>query len=172
MSRLFWLVLLVAGAAHGAEVRAWKGGSTPPLALKDMDGQVRTLDHWRGKVLVVNFWATWCEPCIEEMPSLQQLGARHAQRGLEVVAVNLGEGEARIASFLKKVDVRMAVLLDRDGVARQDWKVRGVPATFVIDRQGRVRYTIVGQVDFADAKVEQRIVALLPKPRPPAKPAA
>jgi thiol-disulfide isomerase/thioredoxin len=157
-----WLLLpLLPALAHAAEIKPWKGGATPPMELKDLSGNVRKLSEWRGKVLVVNFWATWCEPCIEEMPSLHKLGQRHAARGLDVMGVNLAEGEARIQSFMKKTGVDMTVLLDRDGVAKTDWKVRGVPATYVIGRDGRIKFTIVGQVDFADPAVEKKITALL-----------
>ena len=81
-SRFFLLLPLFAFSVNAVEVKPWNGGATPPLELKDLSGSVRTLADWRGKVLVVNFWATWCEPCIEEMPSLQKLGQRHAARGL------------------------------------------------------------------------------------------
>ncbi len=160
-SRFFLWVALVAGTAQAAEVRTWKGGPPPPLELKDLGGNPKSLGDWRGKVVVVNFWATWCEPCIEEMPSLQRLGERHASKGLAVMGVNLAEGEARIRSFMDKHGVNMTVLLDRDGIAKKDWKVRGVPATYVIGRDGRIRFSIVGQVDFADPAIEGRIVALL-----------
>jgi thiol-disulfide isomerase/thioredoxin len=163
-SRFFLLAFLLAPPAMAADVATWKGGATPPLELKDLSGTTRTLDQWRGKVIVVNFWATWCEPCIEEMPSLQRLGERHADRGLAVMGVNLAEGEARIRSFLAKTGVDMTILLDRDALAKNAWKVRGVPATYVIGRDGKIRFTIVGQVDFADPAIEKRITALLGKP--------
>lgn len=169
-SRFFLLLPLFAFSVNAVEVKPWNGGATPPLELKDLSGSVRTLADWRGKVLVVNFWATWCEPCIEEMPSLQKLGQRHAARGLDVMGVNLAEGEARIQSFMKKTGVDMTVLLDRDGVAKTDWKVRGVPATYVIGRDGRIKFTIVGQVDFADRALERKITALLSPSKPRNKP--
>lgn len=168
-SRFFLFLAIAIGAAHAAEIRPWKGGATPPLALKDLTGATRTLADWRGKVLIVNFWATWCEPCIEEMPSLQRLGLRHASEGLDVLGVNLAEGEARIQAFLKRTDVDMTVLLDRDGVAKTAWKVHGVPATYVVDREGRIRFTIVGQVDFADPNIEKKITALLNPAKPKKK---
>jgi thiol-disulfide isomerase/thioredoxin len=166
MLRLLQVILCTAFfcaiSASGAELKPWKAGKTPPLALKDLQGQIRSLDQFRGKVLVVNFWATWCEPCVAEMPSLQKLKTRYADR-IEVVGVNLGEGEARIRPFIEKTGVSFPILLDRDGDARKLWKVNGVPSTFVMGTDGRVRYSIVGEVDFDDKEVASKIIALFPK---------
>jgi peroxiredoxin len=77
--------------------------------------------------------------------------------------VNLGEGEARIKSFTDKTGTSLPILLDRDGVAKKDWRVNGVPATFVIDTKGLIRYTFVGAVDFGNKKIEAQIMSLMPK---------
>jgi thiol-disulfide isomerase/thioredoxin len=156
-------VAVLSHNATGAELKLWNGGRTPPLALKDLQGQMRSLDQFIGRVVVVNFWATWCEPCVEEMPSLQALKARAATERLVVIGVNLGEGEERIKSFMDKTGTLLPTLLDRDGVAKKDWRVNGVPATFVLDVQGRIRYTFVGALDFSDSKIETQILRLLPK---------
>ena len=156
-------VLLLSQVAVAAELKQWRGGKTPPLALKDMQGQVRSLDQFKGKVVVINFWATWCEPCIEEMPSLQRLKDRDSAGLIEVVGVNLAEGEARIKTFTDKSGTSFPILLDRDGVVKKDWKVNGVPATFVLDTRGRIRYTYVGELDFGDKKIEAQIMRLASK---------
>jgi thiol-disulfide isomerase/thioredoxin len=154
---------LLSQAAMAAELRPWKGGKTPPLVLKDLQGQPRSLDQFKGKVVVMNFWATWCEPCIEEMPSLQRFKDRAVPGKLEVIGVNLGEGDARIKTFTDKTGTVFPILLDRDGVAKRDWKVNGVPATFILDTKGRVRYTYVGVLDFDDKKLEAQIIRLATK---------
>ena len=150
--------------AHAADTKAglrpWTGGATPALRLKDLEGGTRSLEAYRGKVVILNFWATWCEPCREEMPSLNLL--RQSLKGLpvEMFAVNVGEGEARIAGFLGKVPVDFPVLLDADSQASRAWKVRLMPTTFIIGTDGRVRYTYAGGRDWADASVLAKIAAL------------
>ena len=142
------------------ELRPWAGGPTPALALKDLEGAARPLSAYRGKVVVLNFWATWCEPCREEMPSLNQL--KQSLKGLpvEMFAVNVGEGEGRINAFLGKVPVEFPVLLDRDTQASRAWKVRLMPTTFILGTDGRVRYTFSGGRDWADPSVRATIAAL------------
>lgn len=161
---LLLCLLFAANAATSAEWTPWKGGKTPALQLKDMQGQVRTLAEFRGSVVVVNFWATWCEPCVEEMPSLQRLADRHAGRSLVVLGVNFGEGEARIQPFAARTGTTFPLLLDRDGDAKKAWRVTGVPSTFLIDRAGNIRQTLVGQADFADVAIESAVTKLLAGP--------
>ena len=88
--------------------------------------------------MVVNFWATWCPPCIEELPSIQRLWEDTRGAGLEVLAVNVGEPTERIDAFLRRFEPRLdfPVLLDPDGKAFQVWGIRGLPKTFVVDKQG------------------------------------
>ncbi len=154
--------ILLACSAYAAEMKSRPGAAAPSLALKDLQGTSRALDQYRGKVVIVNFWATWCEPCIEEMPSLEKLMSRLPRDSATVLAVNLGEREVRIKSFVQKTGITFPVLLDRDGVAKKAWKVGGVPATFVLDAKGKVRYSHVGSLDFGDANIEAQIVRLLP----------
>ncbi len=160
---LLCLTAVACGHTFAATLKPWKQGTTPPLALKDLQGQPRSLDEFLGKVVIVNFWATWCEPCVDEMPSLQKLKDRLAGENVVVIGVNLGEGEVRIRSFMDKTGTTFPILLDRDGVARKSWKVNGVPATFVLDATGRIRYSYTGALDFADEALNTRILRLLPR---------
>jgi thiol-disulfide isomerase/thioredoxin len=143
-----------------AELRPWTGGPTPVLRLKDLEGASRSLEAYRGKVVILNFWATWCEPCREEMPSLNQLRKALEGKPVEMFAVNVGEGEARIAAFLGKVPLDFPVLLDADAQVSRAWKVRLMPTTFIIGTDGRVRYTYAGGRDWADESVRARVAAL------------
>jgi thiol-disulfide isomerase/thioredoxin len=138
-----------AQATAASTLVKWSGGKTPPLKLLDAEGRERPLSEWRGKTLVVNFWATWCEPCREEMPSLDRLRARLGEKSFEVVAVNVGESPERVARFTKAVPVTFPILYDRDSATARRWKVRGYPTSYVIGPDGRIRYYFVGELDWA-----------------------
>ena len=154
-------VLLGAAAAHAGELKPWTGGAAPPLALRDPAGNAHDLAAYRGKVVLVNFWATWCAPCREEMPSMQALRDRLAGRPFEVLTVNLMESEEKIAAFRESELIELPVLMDRDGAAAKRWKVRMLPISFVIDRSGAIRYQLVGQANWTGPDIAPTIERLI-----------
>ena len=149
-------------AASAAELKRWTGGAPPPLVLKDLDGREHRLDDYRGKVVVLNFWATWCEPCREEMPSFNRLKARMGDAPFVILSVNMAEGEARIGEFLQKVPVDFPVLLDRDSGVSRAWRARLLPYTVVLDPALHIRYTALGELDWSAPGVEASLRKLLP----------
>jgi len=158
--------LLVAGGAAlaaGGELKPWGGGATPPLVLRDLKGKEHRLSDYRGKVVVLNFWATWCDPCRQEMPSMQRLQDRLVGKPFAILAVDYGEGPARIGEFLKKVPVRFTVLLDRDTSAATAWKVRVLPTTLVLDPEQRIRYSVIGDLEWDSPAVESTMRKLMPQ---------
>jgi len=156
------LAACCAASAAGGELKPWSGGATPSLALRDLQGKEHKLADYRGKVVVLNFWATWCDPCREEMPSMQRLQDKLAGRPFAILAVDYGEGAPRINDFLKKIPVRFTVLLDRDTSAATAWKVKVLPTTLVLDPQLRIRYSVVGDLEWDSQSVEDTIKKLLP----------
>jgi thiol-disulfide isomerase/thioredoxin len=154
-------LILGAGNAHGGELKPWTGGATPALVLRDPAGKTRDLAAYRGKVVLVNFWATWCPPCREEMPSMQALRERLAGKGFEVLAVNLMESEEKIAAYSDSELIDLPFLMDRDGTAAGRWKVHMLPTSFVIDRQGAIRYQLVGEANWTGPDVAPTIERLL-----------
>jgi thiol-disulfide isomerase/thioredoxin len=156
-------VFLAAPALAGSDLKPWTEGPAPPLSLRDLAGQPVNLADFKGKVVLVNFWATWCAPCIEEMPSMQRLREKLGLAGFEVLAVNYQEGAARINDFLKRRPLKLTILRDHDGSVRTGWGVRVFPTSFVIDTEQRIRYTVVGDVDWTSPKVEAQIRDLLPR---------
>jgi peroxiredoxin len=149
--------------AAGGVLEVWTGGGAPALKLANLDGVQDDLANYRGKVVMVNFWATWCEPCREEMPALEDLRNRFAGRPLEVLAVEVGSGEGRIRQFLRDTPVTFPVLRDPEGEAMKRWKARVLPTTYVLDPAGVIRYRFVGVLDWSQEKVAAEIGALLPK---------
>jgi thiol-disulfide isomerase/thioredoxin len=148
-------------AAAEAQLKPWKGKATPPLVRVDLSGNKVDLKNLRGRVVVVNFWATWCEPCKEEMPSLDRLKAKLAGRPLEVLTVNYGEFPEKIAPFIARERITLTVLLDTQKDAARDWKVGGLPMTFIVDAKGRVRHWVFGERDWSGADTVKTIEKLL-----------
>jgi peroxiredoxin len=139
----------------------WAAPETPALDLLRPNGEPLSLASLRGKVVLVNFWATWCEPCIAEMPSLQALRDQLAWRGFEVLGVNYQEGPARIDSFVRKAGIVFPIVRDTDGAAARAWNARVFPTSFLVDRSGRVRYALVGEADWTSQELLSTIDALL-----------
>jgi thiol-disulfide isomerase/thioredoxin len=146
----------------GGELKPWSGGATPPLSLRDPQGKEHKLADYRGQVVVINFWATWCDPCRAEMPSMQRLQDKLAGKPFAVLAIDYGEGAPRINDFLKQVPVRFTVLMDRDTSAATAWKVKVLPTTLVLDPEQRIRYSVVGDLEWDSPAVEGAIRKLLP----------
>ncbi len=155
------LGMALAAAAVAAELRPWTGGGTPRLALEDLQGRMHDLAAYRGKVVLVNFWATWCEPCRAEMPSMERLRQSLAGQPFEVLGVNMAEPLSRIEKFTAMVPVGFTLLRDRDGATAKAWRARVLPASFLVDRDGRVRYYVYGELDWSSNAVRAKVDELL-----------
>ena len=136
----------------------------PKLALRDLQGEPRRLDEFRGRVILLNFWATWCPPCVEEIPSLNRLAERYTGDAFAVISVDYRETQEAIAKFTSRVPVHFPILLDLNGRSSLDWKVFSFPSSFLLDRQGRIRYSVNRAIDWEAAEVIARIQALLEEP--------
>ncbi len=112
--------------------------------LTDLDGTEHRLSSYRGRVVIVNFWATWCPPCREEMPSMQRAWELLEPEGIAMLAINIGEDEDTIFQFTANFPVEFPLLLDQDSATIQSWPVRGLPTTYVVDPQGRLAYRAIG----------------------------
>ena len=155
-------------ASANAPIKAWTGGATPPFELSALDGRKVELSALRGRVVLINYWATWCEPCREEMPAIERLRAKMKGRPFEVLAVNYGESEERVSSFVAKLNLTMPILLDPYKSSVEAWKVRGLPMTFLVDARGRVRYWSFGERDWSEGealKLVQKMVSEAPRAR-------
>lgn len=133
----------------------------PALELEDMDGRTHRLAEYRGQVVIVNFWATWCPPCRKELPSLQRIWEEYQDEGLVILGVNVGEGPDRIFAFTADYPVTFPLLLDRDSQAIENWSVRGLPTSFVIDKKGRMAYRAVGAREFDHPAIRSTLEGLL-----------
>ena len=147
-------------------VRPWPAGKpTPAFALSDTEGKAWTLEALQGKPLLLNFWASWCEPCRTEMPSLELLATRHERAGLVVLAVNYQEGLPAIRRFLDVQPVSLPILLDPDGATAAAWTPRVFPATVLVDRRGVPLAQVLGGLDWLGADARALVEPLLARPK-------
>jgi len=140
---LFWVVT---AKATGFEARV--ASPTPELKAHDLTGASKTLTDYRGKVVVLNFWATWCPPCQREMPSLERLRMQMKGRPLEIVAVSSAETPEEVNAYLAKMKLGFPILLDTDSSNTRRWKVFALPTTFVLDTEGQVRHVLTGPTEW------------------------
>jgi len=140
---LFWVVV---AKAAGFEVRV--ASPAPELKAHDLTGASKTLTDYRGKVVVLNFWATWCPPCQREMPSLERLRMQMKGRPLEIVAVSSAETPEEVNAYLAKMKLGFPILLDTDSSNTRRWKVFALPTTFVLDTEGQVRHVLTGPTEW------------------------
>ncbi len=121
------------------------GQQAPELTLTDMQGQPVSLAQFRGQVVILNFWATWCPPCREEMPSMERLYQDNRDKGLVMLAVNVeANGQQAVSQFLQRHPYSFPVLLDNEATAQKAYGVFRFPESFIIDRNGVVVEKIVG----------------------------
>lgn len=137
----------------------------PGFSLEDLEERDQALADYRGKVVIVNFWAVWCPPCRKEMPSLERLNQHFQDRPVAILAINEGEDAGRIEPFLWEMDPSptFTVLLDRDSAIPPRWGVRGLPTSFVLDQQGQIVYRAVGGREFDHPDVIKAVEHLLGK---------
>jgi thiol-disulfide isomerase/thioredoxin len=118
------------------------------------------LKDYRGKVVIVNFWATWCPPCRYELPSMERAYQRLKDKGVEMLAINVGEDADTIFTFTVDYPVTFPLLMDRDSKVINDYPVMGLPTTYVIDNKGRLVYRAIGTREWDDAALVQKILDL------------
>ncbi len=157
----------LAGAANAQgltgpayEASPWVG-PVGAFSLVDTSGKTWRPADIAGRAVMINFWASWCEPCRAEMPTLQQLADLYGPEKLLVLAVNFKEPAARALQFAKTTGVTLPVLLDLDGKAARQWGVKVFPTTLMIDSRGRPRQRVMGEVDWTSAAAEKMVAPLL-----------
>lgn len=120
------------------------GKNAPPLKLKNMDGEAFDLAGSKGHWVFVHFWASWCGPCRKEMPTIQTLATQLSTDKLEIVLVNTAESDDAVFNFIGIVAPDLTPLLDHDGLVTDVWQPRGLPSTYLVDPQGRLRFLALG----------------------------
>lgn len=148
------------------ELVPFQGNPNPPaLDLASLNGPRYSLDQLKGRVVLINFWTTWCPPCVHEMPSLQLLSEQFSPEQFLVLGVNMAETTEQINRFItEKVAVDFPILLDQDGAALKRWKVFAFPTTYVLDKVGKIRLALFGSIQWDTPEIIGKIKALVDEP--------
>ena len=133
----------------------------PAFSLPDTRGEMHQLADYQGKVVLVNFWASWCPPCIKEIPSLQRLQKQLADRPFEILTVNVGEQRYRVWKFAKLINLDLPVLLDTDSKTFTAWEASVLPTSYLLDTRGQVRYRVIADLEWDTPAVKAVIDELL-----------
>jgi thiol-disulfide isomerase/thioredoxin len=130
------------------------------LNLPDMHGKLHSLNDYKGNIVVVQFWATYCTPCRKEMPTMNKLIKKMQGKPFKIVTVNMGETRDEVADFIKQVPVDFPVLLDSDGSTVGKWKVFAAPANFILDKKGNIIFTLFGAIDWDSDDMVKKLTLL------------
>lgn len=166
-SAIMLFLLLMAGTTAGSagadsalKLRT-SHHTPPPLMLLDLAGKPRSLEDYRGKVVVINFFGTWCPPCLQEMPSLLLLAEAWKDSPFIVLAVDAGDSVEKLQQVFGKHRDAFSILLDSRQTVSRSWGVLSFPTSFVLDPEGRIRYSVEGIVAWDNPEVASQIAALL-----------
>lgn len=149
--------LLLSSAVHAGALH----GPAEEFTLADRDGKQVSLRHFRGEVVMLNFWASWCKPCRQEMPILEQLYKRYKALGFTLIAINVDDDPAKGAALLRDVPVTFPVLFDGKGEVSALYKLKGMPSSIFIDRKGQLRYLHTGYKAGDEQEYDKQIRALI-----------
>lgn len=170
MTMLTAIILSVSGVSHATDIpplthtlTAIKSPTTAPgLRLQNMDKEIVDIKDLKGKVVIINFWATWCPPCRREMGSLERLRLATKDKNVVILAVNIGEDIDTVLSFMGTVEPSpdFPILFDPDASSMKAWKVKGLPTTYIIHPDGTIAYQAVGGREFDHPDILQTVINL------------
>ncbi len=154
-------LLALSGRPSAAADSGFKVSPAPPIRVNDRAGNLRTLSEFKGRVVLVDFWASWCAPCKASFPALDSLHGEFHDAGLDVVAINVDEDAKSAREFLSGKTPSMTVLFDPKGRSPEAFKVEGMPSSFLIDRDGNIRFRHMGFTDQTRSEFRREIRILL-----------
>jgi thiol-disulfide isomerase/thioredoxin len=160
MCKFFFICLLLL-AANPSTNAAEAGQMPPPCAAVDNKGATVNFDAYKGKVLLIDFWATWCPPCKKSMPFLNNLRNQHLKEGFEILAINVDENSEDAKNFLKENPVDYTMAYDPNGDCPQKFAVKAMPSSYLVDKAGKIRLVHLGFRDEDEAKIQNQVSDLL-----------
>lgn len=166
---LLGLMISMGMNSYAGELKEVTGEiTTPPLKLNSLQGKAYDLSDLKGKVVLVQFWATYCTPCRLEMPSMNKLMKKLEDEKVpfQILAVNMGESKEEIQKFVDEVKPEFTILMDTKGENVQAWNVFAAPSNFIVDTTGTIRYTLYGGVDWDSEDIIKTIRTLASEKHP------
>ena len=158
---LLSLTILSQAVVHAANLKPVTNEvAAPSLTLKDLQGDIHDLKDYRGQVVLVQFWATYCGPCRKEMPSMNNMMTKMGDTPFKILAVDMGESEAEVRPFVDEVKPEFTILMDEDGKSIEDWRVFAAPSNFIIGPDGNIKYTLFGGVEWDSDELVDKLKAL------------
>ena len=136
--------LLLPLTGISGELSPYEETDSPGFSLADLKGKTHSLPDYHGKVILVNFWASWCPPCIYEMPELTRLKQQLSDKPFDILAINVGEKKYKVRKFTQLINFELPVLLDTHNDTFKNWGVKTLPTSFLIDADGQIRYWVRG----------------------------
>ena len=161
---LIVLASSMSNAGEGAKLQILSTRpEAPDFSLPDTKEKIHTLSEYRGTPVIVIFWATWCKPCREEMPSLQRAWEYLRDHGVMVLAINIGDRKEWIPKFRKKMPVELdfTILLNKDSTELKKWGLKGLPSGLIVDADGRIAYRAIGALEWDEPSVLETVLALI-----------
>ncbi len=147
--------------AQATNLKPVKGKvAAPALVLQDLQGKKHDLKDYKGQVVLVQFWATYCGPCRKEMPSMNKMMKKMGDVPFKILAVDMGETEEEVKQFVSEVKPEFTILMDEDGKSIGDWRVFAAPSNFIIDPEGNIRYTLFGGVEWDSEELIEKLKAV------------
>ncbi|MBY9081613.1 redoxin domain-containing protein [Paenibacillus sp. HN-1] len=152
---------VIGASVFGGNGAVEEGGRAPSFDLLGLDGKKHTLNEYRGKAVVLNFWGSWCTPCKKEMPALQAQWSKWKNEDVVILAVNVAEGETTVRDFAKSVGAEFPVLLDPDREAVRSYGISPLPTTIFINGKGRIDNIHIGQLDMntLDTEIDKLVTS-------------
>ena len=147
--------------ATGAGLEPYSGENVRDFSLTDLSGHTHALSNYKDKVVLINFWASWCIPCLQEMPGMQRLQASLKDENFTLLTINISDPPRQIRETLKRLQLDLTVLLDRDGGTFKQWGGQVLPTSFILDQDSLIRYHAIGPIDWDDPDVVRLIKKLL-----------
>ncbi len=157
------LLLSITFTTHAAGLKPYSGNiKNPQVILQDLSGKTHTLEQYKGSIVLVQFWATYCPPCVKEMPSMNSMQDKLAKAGVpfKILAIDMAETRTEVEEFVKKIKPEFTILLDESGSSIGQWNVFAAPSNFLIDKQGQIKYTLFGGVEWDSPEIIEKITQL------------
>lgn len=156
-----FVYFLSPAAAFSAVLEPYDVKNNADFSLPDLDGKMHTLSDYKGKAVLVTFWASWCLPCLQEMPSMSRLADALNDNNFEIVSINISDKPRRIRETLRRLKLNLLVLQDINSKIYKSWGGRILPTSYVVDHTGDIRYQVIGPMEWDDADVVSKIKQLI-----------